>query len=219
MVVIYWLFKWLSPGVANRGFRLGQLASGTFVAFTHGANDAQKTMGVIALALFTHGSISSFYIPTWVKVAAGVAIGAGTYVGGWRIMRTIGQRMYRMEPENGFVATDDRRRDDLPRDASRLPALDDARHLGVRDGRRRDAAAFGGPLGPRRQHRRRVDPDDPGCGARRRGRLLAHPGHLLNRQAPGTVPGACLERACPGLALLHLPERLVRRAQHLRRDL
>ena len=103
MVAIYWLFKWLSPGVANRGFRLGQLASGTWVAFTHGANDAQKTMGVIALALYTHGSISSFYIPTWVKVSAGVAIGAGTYVGGWRIMRTIGPRMYRMEPENGFV--------------------------------------------------------------------------------------------------------------------
>ena len=103
MVAIYWLFKWLSPGVAGRGLRLGQLASGTWVAFTHGANDAQKTMGVIALALYTHGSISSFYIPTWVKVSAGVAIGAGTYVGGWRIMRTIGQRMYRMEPENGFV--------------------------------------------------------------------------------------------------------------------
>jgi PiT family inorganic phosphate transporter len=104
MLAIYWLFTRLSPGVANRGFRLGQLASGTWVAFTHGANDAQKTMGVIALALYTHGSISSFYIPTWVKVAAGVAIGAGTYVGGWRIMRTLGQRIYGMQPENGFVA-------------------------------------------------------------------------------------------------------------------
>jgi inorganic phosphate transporter, PiT family len=104
MLAIYWLFSWLSPGVANRGFRLGQLASGTWVAFTHGANDAQKTMGVIALALYTHGSISSFYIPTWVKIAAGVAIAAGTYVGGWRIMRTLGQRIYGMQPENGFVA-------------------------------------------------------------------------------------------------------------------
>jgi inorganic phosphate transporter, PiT family len=104
LLAIYWLFQWLTPGVANRSFRLGQLASGTWVAFTHGANDAQKTMGVIALALYAHGSISSFYIPTWVKVAAGLAIGAGTYVGGWRIMRTLGQRVFQMDPPAGFAA-------------------------------------------------------------------------------------------------------------------
>ncbi len=72
------------------------------MAFTHGANDAQKTMGVIALALLTHGSISSFYIPTWVKISAGLAIAAGTYAGGWRIMRTLGQRLYSIEPAAGF---------------------------------------------------------------------------------------------------------------------
>jgi inorganic phosphate transporter, PiT family len=104
LVVIYRLFHRLTPGVANRGFRLGQLLSGTWVAFTHGANDAQKTMGVIALALYTHGSISSFYIPTWVKVAAGLTIAAGTYAGGWRIIRTLGQRIYKMAPEHGFAA-------------------------------------------------------------------------------------------------------------------
>jgi inorganic phosphate transporter, PiT family len=101
---IYWAFQWLTPGLANRSFRLGQLATGTWVAFTHGANDAQKTMGVIALALYTHGSIDSFYIPTWVKVAAGLAIGAGTYAGGWRIMRTLGQRVFQMDPPAGFAA-------------------------------------------------------------------------------------------------------------------
>ena len=104
LLAIYWLFVRATPGVANRGFRLGQLASGTWVAFTHGANDAQKTMGVIALALLANGSISHFYIPTWVIVAAGLAIGAGTYVGGWRIMRTLGQRLYSMEPPAGFAA-------------------------------------------------------------------------------------------------------------------
>jgi inorganic phosphate transporter, PiT family len=104
LLLIYWVFFRLTPGVANRGFRLGQLASGTWVGFTHGANDAQKTMGVIALALYTHGSISHFYIPTWVKIAAGLAIGAGTYAGGWRIMRTLGQRIFNMEPESGFAA-------------------------------------------------------------------------------------------------------------------
>jgi PiT family inorganic phosphate transporter len=104
LLLIYRLFIWLTPGVANRGFRIGQLFSGTFVAFTHGANDAQKTMGVIALALFTHGNIDSFYIPNWVKVAAGLTIAAGTYAGGWRIIRTLGQRIYKMSPEHGFAA-------------------------------------------------------------------------------------------------------------------
>ena len=104
LVILYRLFHRLTPGIANRGFRTGQLFSGTWVAFTHGANDAQKTMAVIALALYEHGSISSFYIPTWVKVAAGLTIGAGTYAGGWRIIRTLGQRVYGMQPEHGFVA-------------------------------------------------------------------------------------------------------------------
>jgi PiT family inorganic phosphate transporter len=104
LVLIYRLFHRLTPGVAHRSFRLGQLVSGTWVAFTHGANDAQKTMGVVALALYTHGSISSFYIPTWVKIAAGLTIAAGTYAGGWRIIRTLGQRIYKMAPEHGFAA-------------------------------------------------------------------------------------------------------------------
>jgi len=104
MVVIYRVFFRAPPGVAHRGFRYGQLLSGTWVAFTHGANDAQKTMGVIALALSTHGTISHFYIPTWVKIAAGLTIAAGTYAGGWRIIRTLGQRIYKMQPEHGFAA-------------------------------------------------------------------------------------------------------------------
>jgi PiT family inorganic phosphate transporter len=105
LLAIYWLFVWITPGLANRTFRLGQLASGTWMAFTHGANDAQKTMGVITLALVTSGHQAKFdHIPTWVIVAAGLAIGAGTYVGGWRIMRTLGQRVFSMEPASGFAA-------------------------------------------------------------------------------------------------------------------
>jgi inorganic phosphate transporter, PiT family len=104
LLAIYWLLVWMNPGTANRTFRFGQLASGTWVAFTHGANDAQKTMGVIALALFEAGHLSHFYIPDWVIVSAGLAIAAGTYVGGWRIMRTLGQRVVNMEPASGFAA-------------------------------------------------------------------------------------------------------------------
>src|SRR5919205_545288 len=101
LLAIYWLLSWITRGLGNRAFRLGQIVSGTFVAFTHGANDAQKTMGVIALALFANGSIDEFYIPTWVKIAAGVAIAAGTYAGGWRIMRTLGQRVIAIAPASG----------------------------------------------------------------------------------------------------------------------
>jgi PiT family inorganic phosphate transporter len=104
LLAIYWLLVWMNPGTANRTFRLGQLASGTWVAFTHGANDAQKTMGVIALALYEAGHLSHFYIPTWVILTAGLAIAAGTYVGGWRIMKTLGQRVVNMEPPSGFAA-------------------------------------------------------------------------------------------------------------------
>src|SRR2546429_5176284 len=84
LVVIYRVFSWLNPGIASRGFRLGQLGTGTWVAFTHGANDAQKTMGVIALALVLHrhGDVSSLEIPTWVKVAAGLAIRPRTHARG-----------------------------------------------------------------------------------------------------------------------------------------
>jgi PiT family inorganic phosphate transporter len=101
---LLWACVWASPGPANRGFRWAQVASGTFVAFIHGANDAQKTMGVISLALLENGSISHFYVPTWVKLAAGFAIGAGTYAGGWRVMRTVGQRIFKIEPASGFAA-------------------------------------------------------------------------------------------------------------------
>ncbi len=104
LIAIYWIFRWVTPGAGNRGFRVAQLASGTYVAYAHGQNDAQKTMGVIALALFTHGQIDHFYIPTWVKFASALTIAAGTYAGGWRIIRTLGQRIFSMNPVEGFSA-------------------------------------------------------------------------------------------------------------------
>ena len=106
LTAIYWMFQSVRPSVANRGFRLGQLGTGTWVAFVHGSNDAQKTMGVIALALVLHdhGDVSELTVPNWVKLTAGIAIAAGTYVGGWRIMRTLGQGIFKLEPESGFAA-------------------------------------------------------------------------------------------------------------------
>jgi PiT family inorganic phosphate transporter len=104
LLAIFWLFQWARPDTANRGFRSLQVLSGGFVAFVHGANDSQKTMGVLTLALVESGHLSKFVVPTWVKVAAGLAIGLGTYAGGWRVIRTVGQRLYKIEPPSGFAA-------------------------------------------------------------------------------------------------------------------
>jgi PiT family inorganic phosphate transporter len=89
----------------ERGFRLGQLASASLVALSHGTNDAQKTMGVITLALIANGSLDQGAgVPTWVVIAAATAIALGTFVGGWRIIRTLAHRVTRIEPQQGFSA-------------------------------------------------------------------------------------------------------------------
>jgi PiT family inorganic phosphate transporter len=103
-VVLLNLFRRARPSQANSTFRKLQLFSSGFVAFSHGANDAQKTMAVITLALFSSGHLAEFAVPTWVALAAALAIGLGTWAGGWRIIRTMGTRIIRMEPIHGFAA-------------------------------------------------------------------------------------------------------------------
>jgi PiT family inorganic phosphate transporter len=94
------------PGVVNRGYRLGQLVTGSLFSLAHGTNDAQKTMGIITLALIAHGNLSStdFHVPTWVVISSATAIALGTYSGGWRIIRTMGSRIIKMDPAQGFSA-------------------------------------------------------------------------------------------------------------------
>src|SRR5215212_2745578 len=106
MLLILWVIRRRSPGLVNRVFRRLQLVSAGFVAFTHGTNDAQKTMGIIALALVASGHLDEDFSrpPLWVIVSAAAAMGAGTYVGGWRIIRTLGQRVAKLEPPQGFAA-------------------------------------------------------------------------------------------------------------------
>src|SRR5919107_2250221 len=103
-VVLLNLFRRARPSQANGTFRKLQLFSSGFVAFSHGANDAQKTMAIITLALFSSGYLPEFEVPTWVALAAAVAIGLGTWAGGWRIIRTMGTRIVRMDPVHGFAA-------------------------------------------------------------------------------------------------------------------
>jgi inorganic phosphate transporter, PiT family len=105
MLAIMWLFRRVNPGRANRGFRLAQTVSAAAMALGHGLQDAQKTMGVIFLALLSGGYVSEGdRLPLWVIIAAAGAISLGTYSGGWRIMRTLGRRIIHLDPPRGFAA-------------------------------------------------------------------------------------------------------------------
>ena len=103
--VVYGIVGRERPGPVNRGFRFGQVISGGMLALAHGTNDAQKTMGVITLALIANGTLSSDSgVPFWVVVSAATAIALGTYIGGWRIIRTMGTRIIKMDAAQGFSA-------------------------------------------------------------------------------------------------------------------
>lgn len=105
MIAIYWIFRHAQPGKTNRGFRYAQTVSAAAMALGHGLQDAQKTMGVIFLALIVGGYASpGDPIPQWVILAAAGAISLGTYAGGWRIMRTLGRRIIALDPPQGFAA-------------------------------------------------------------------------------------------------------------------
>jgi PiT family inorganic phosphate transporter len=104
MVGLLWIFRNAHPGIINRRFRIVQIMSASVVAFSHGSADAQKTMGVMTLALFTGGVIKTLTVPLWVKLASAITIGLGTYAGGKRIIRTLGMRLVKLSPVQGFAA-------------------------------------------------------------------------------------------------------------------
>jgi inorganic phosphate transporter, PiT family len=104
ILIVYRLVGRLRPGPVTSGFKLGQLLSGGLLALAHGTNDAQKTMGVMTLALIAHGDVSSVnpHVPDWVVISAATAIALGTYSGGWRIIKTMGSRIIKMDTAQGF---------------------------------------------------------------------------------------------------------------------
>jgi inorganic phosphate transporter, PiT family len=106
IIVAYRIVGRVRPGPVNRGYRLGQLATSSLFSLAHGTNDAQKTMGIITLALIANGNLdsNSFDVPTWVIASSATAISLGTYSGGWRIIRTMGSRIIKMDPAQGFSA-------------------------------------------------------------------------------------------------------------------
>jgi inorganic phosphate transporter, PiT family len=105
ILVCYRIIGRRSPGSVNRGFRLGQIVTGSLFSLSHGTNDAQKTMGIIFLALVANGNLQpDDSVPTWVVLSAASAIALGTYVGGWRIIKTMGTRIIKMDPPQGFAS-------------------------------------------------------------------------------------------------------------------
>ncbi|GKS57289.1 inorganic phosphate transporter [Nitrospira sp.] len=104
MVIISWVFFRASRGWATALFRRMQIVSASFMAFSHGANDAQKAMGIITLALLSSGTIAHAEVPGWVIGSCALAMGLGTAAGGWRIVRTLGMRIVKLEPVHGFAA-------------------------------------------------------------------------------------------------------------------
>ena len=104
MIAIHWLFRWTPPSRVDRWFRRLQLVSAAFFSLNHGANDAQKTMGIVAGVLYTAHYIDTFYIPFWVVLIAHTAISLGTLAGGWRIIHTMGSKITKLQPVGGFAA-------------------------------------------------------------------------------------------------------------------
>jgi PiT family inorganic phosphate transporter len=105
MLATFWVFRRATPGRVDRIFRRGQLVSAAAYSLGHGTNDAQKTMGIIAVLLFSAGYLGpEFRVPVWVILAAHAAIALGTLAGGWRIVRTMGMRITKLRPVGGFCA-------------------------------------------------------------------------------------------------------------------
>jgi PiT family inorganic phosphate transporter len=105
---VMWLLKLIfarrSPHTVNKGFRTGQIITAMFQAFSHGTNDAQKAMGIIVFALVAAGIQDTMDVPLWVKLSAAAAMALGTSVGGWKIIKTMGTKIFKIEPINGFAA-------------------------------------------------------------------------------------------------------------------
>lgn len=106
--IIMWILKIAfartSPHQVNKGFRFGQILTAAFQSFSHGTNDAQKAMGIITFALVAGGIQDHFEVPMWVKFSAALAMALGTSVGGWKIIKTMGTKIFKIEPINGFAA-------------------------------------------------------------------------------------------------------------------
>jgi len=104
VVAVSWIFKNSAFRTVNRRFKRWQILSAAWMAFSHGMNDAQNAMGVIAMALVSYGALATFEVPLWVIIACASAMALGTSVGGWRVIKTMGSKVFKLQPVHGFSA-------------------------------------------------------------------------------------------------------------------
>ena len=104
ILLLYWAFRRATPHQVNKNFRRLQVLSAAWMSFSHGMNDAQNAMGVITMALVTYGFLPFFKVPIWVMVACALAMALGTSVGGWRVIKTMGKKVFNLKPVHGFAA-------------------------------------------------------------------------------------------------------------------
>ncbi|OGN96143.1 MAG: phosphate transporter [Chloroflexi bacterium RBG_13_51_18] len=104
MTILYWVLRRTRPATVTKYFSKLQIISAAFMAFSHGSNDGQKFMGVFALVLLLGGVVDTFTVPIWIMLLCGAVMGIGTATGGWRIIKTMGFKLTRLEPVNGFAA-------------------------------------------------------------------------------------------------------------------
>ena len=171
-LITSWLFVRYTPYAVDRLFRSLQFVSASLYSLGHGGNDAQKTMGIITVLLYSQGYLGGeFHVPFWVMISCYAAMGLGTLVGGWRIVHTMGSRITRLTPVPGLLRGDRRRHHAVRGDRARHSGLDHPHHHRLHHRRRRRAQGIGGALERGEQHRRRLDHHDPGVGVHRRARL------------------------------------------------
>jgi len=148
VAIVSWASVRSTPFAVDRAFRILQFVSASMYSLGHGGNDAQKTMGIIAVLLYSEGHLGTeFSVPFWVVLACQAAMALGTLMGGWRIVRTMGLRITKLTPMQGFCAcAETRRRDAVHGHLARRSRLHDAHHHRRHRRRRRGAAGFGGAL-------------------------------------------------------------------------
>ena len=169
VLVVSWAFVRSTPLAVDTTFRTLQLVSAALYSLGHGGNDAQKTMGIIAVLLYSQGLLGpDFYVPFWVVILCQAAMGLGTLFGGWRIVRTMGSQDHPSHPHAGLLRRDRRRDHPVPGDQSGRAGLDHPHHhRGHRRGRGR-AQGLGGALERCQQYRGGLDRDAAGLGPRSR---------------------------------------------------
>ena len=169
MILVAWLFRRAQPGKIDRWFRRLQLVSSALFSLGHGANDAQKTMGIIMAMLIAKGHLDpKAPLPLWVILSCQLAMGLGTLSGGWRIVKTMGMRLTKLKPFGGFCAETGAREHAVPRQRPRRPRVDHPHNHRRHRRRRLGQPPVGRALARGFPHRLGVAVHDPGGGAARR---------------------------------------------------